>query len=296
VLTQLLKKLDDAVARVEQGILLISLGMMTLLVFSDVTQRTFTRQEGKTGKLILLFMGEVDEETKATIFSTVGPALFVLLSLAFVVFATQAARSIRHDRLNLEKPALGSSAGIGLGIWVGLFAALKLLLFIFPSGVPGAQKFALGFMLWAGFLGASLATKARRHIMLDAIKKRLDAGLAPYFAGLSGVFAMFFTLYLVRLGFNQVHEEFSDWAGTEGVGVYESLPIPYWTVTLSIPASLLITSLRFGAYGLADLWYGPTQGGEEGALADMAKQGLEAMAEADADADDVDTSTAEGEG
>lgn len=175
-LKRALKKLDDAVFRVERLVLLFSLAMMTLLVSLDVVQRTFSRPEGKTEQVLraLLYGKSPTPEQTAFVTGRLGPGVFWGLALIFLVLAAHSSRTIASERAQKPAPGLGRSVAWGAGLWVGALGFVYGLLWLFPSSVPGAQKFSLGFMLWSGMLGASLATRSRRHIVLDVVKKKLD--------------------------------------------------------------------------------------------------------------------------
>ncbi len=98
---------------------------------------------------------------------------------------------------------------VGAALFLGLTGFVYGLLLVFPSSVPGAQKFALGFMLWSGMLGASLATRTRRHIILDPIKKKLDAATLKPFSLIGGVLTFLFCAYLSLLGVMQLMQQFA---------------------------------------------------------------------------------------
>lgn len=257
-----LRLLDESVYRGERFLVGLCLCMMTLLVFVDVMQRTFSRQVGKTAKFLLWVLSETPEsDLGQTVANTVGPALFWVLAWFFTVAAVQSARHMRLTRSGAAssdaQAGLGRSVLLGTLFWAGFFGFLKGLLVVFPSGVPGAQKFALGLMMWAGFLGATMATHTRKHIVVDAVKKKLDPLMSCIFSGIGGVVAAALAGYFAFLGYLQWHEEYLDWATEEGVGVFEALPIPTWTVTLALPVTFAIIALRFFVMGLSDMWYGP---------------------------------------
>ena len=165
---------------------------------------------------------------------------------------------MRAKKENRDEPQvnMGQSFLFGTLLVAAFFGFLKVLLWVFPSGVPGAQKIALGFMMWAGFLGATMATHTRRHIVVDAVKKKLDPLMSCIFSGLGGIVTAALAGYFAFLGYLQLHEEYIDWATEEGVGVFEALPIPIWIVTLALPVTFGIIAIRFFIMGLADMWYG----------------------------------------
>lgn len=256
-----LTKLDDVVYQVERALLLLSLSMMTLLIFSDVVLRTFTRPVGKTASFLLwLLEGEepLSAATREAVANIWGPALFGGFILALCLFGVHAARVTGAERAGSPAPAFTKSAAIGLVLFVALWAVVKALVWLFPTGIAGAQRFALGFMVWAGFVGASIATKKKRHILLDAVKKKLDARVYPWFSAAGALVTSTFTFTFAYLAYTKLHDEIVEWIEIPNVGVFESLPIPVWIVTLALPVTFGLIGLRFLAQGMSDLLYGPT--------------------------------------
>jgi TRAP-type C4-dicarboxylate transport system permease small subunit len=258
-----LRSLDAGVYRCEKALVGLCLSMMTFLIFIDVMQRTFSRPVGKMAKFLLWVISEpVESDLGQSIANTVGPASFWVLAWLFAIGAVQSARHMRAQRGHAEELVdfnFMPSVVWGTFFWACFFGFLKALLWFFPVGVPGAQKFALGFMMWAGFLGATMATHTRRHIVVDAVKKKLDPLMSCIFSGLGGVASASLAGYLAFLGYLQLHEEYVDWATGEGVGVFEALPIPIWVVTLALPVTFGIIAIRFFVMGMADMWYGPPE-------------------------------------
>lgn len=268
-----MKKLDELANRIERALILVCVVGMTSLVMADVIQRTFSRPVGKTGQLVAWLgeklAGPLPPETRGLLEGAVGDAVFGLLALVFCVFAAHSARQVKAERAHAEPPRLPGSLVLGGGVLVVLAVAVKLLLVVFPSSVPGAQKFALGLMLWSGLLGASVATRERRHIILDAVTKKLDAGDKRLFSLLGGIATGAFCGFVALLGGLQVVGEIDEWASNDGVGLYESLPIPLWLATLAIPTSFLLMGARFVGYGIRDFLHGPPAGGDGGHGVDL---------------------------
>lgn len=268
-----LRALDDLVARIERVLILVAVTGMTVLVGADVVQRTFSRPVGKTEQLVAAIgekiAGPLSETTRALLEGRAGNAIFLVIALAFFVLGAHASRQVKAQRSSAPPPKFVGSLALGGGVLLAITAAVKLLLLAFPSSVPGAQKFALGLMLWAGMLGASLATRDKRHIVIDAVIKKLDDDAKRPFALLSGLATAMFCLFIFVLGALQLAGEVRDWAAHDGVGVFESLPIPTWTVTLAIPTTFLIMGLRFLAYGVRDFRFGVAKGGDGGHGVDL---------------------------
>jgi TRAP-type C4-dicarboxylate transport system permease small subunit len=257
-------RVDDFVYRIERLLLLLSLTMMTVLVALDVIQRSFSRQVGKTeGVILSVFYSNPTPEQTAFVVGVLGPALFLLLSALFFVLATHSSRSIAAERAKTPAPGFGKSIAVGIALSLAAALFVKGVLVVFPSSVPGAQKFALGFMLWSGMLGASLATRARRHIILDPIKKKLDPQTLKPFSLIGGLVTFVFCAYLALLGSLQLFQQIEEWSSGDGIGVYDALPIPLWVVTLAIPVTFTVMALRFLAQGLHDFKWGPPKGGAD---------------------------------
>lgn len=266
-------KVDERVNRVERALILVAVGGMTLLVGADVIQRTFSRPVGKTEQLVAWLgerlAGPLSAETRTLLEGPVGGAVFLVLALVAFVFATHAARVATAEKKSTPAPGFGGSALRGVMVLVACALAVKLLLWTFPSSVPGAQKFALGLMLWAGMLGASVAARERRHIVIDAVTKKLDDDSKRPMALVSGLVTGAFCACIAVLAGAQLGSEIHDWANNEGVGLYESLPIPTWIATLAIPTAFVIMGARFVGYGVRDFLLGPPAGGDGGHGVDL---------------------------
>jgi TRAP-type C4-dicarboxylate transport system permease small subunit len=291
-LRRLLVSVDDAVYAVERIVLLISMLMMIALVFADVVQRTFSRPVGKTAAMMVWLgnrFGELSKETVATIEGSVADGLFAIIALGFCVAGVQSARNftLRHQGDDAARAPFPLSIGIGAGVFIAGWGVIELMLVLAPQGIPGAQKFALGFFVWSGFIGASLAVRAKRHILLDAVKKKLSADVAPIYSFLGAFLTAAFCGFIAYMGFVKVFTEIGEWQESDHViHVYEALPIPTWIVTLAIPLFLGIGALRFLAAGLSDLLYGPPlhAGADEHGIdfAELERQQAEEQATAEA--------------
>ncbi len=261
-LRRLLSKLDQVIYQVERALLLVSVLMMTALVFADVIQRTFSRPVGKTAELLLALAGgakALEPATVKAIQDTWGPGAFAVLSLGLLVAATQSARTLAAARDDRPAPGMAVSIGIGLGAFLLTWGGIELLLYVAPSGIPGAQKFALGFLVWSGFLGASLAARSGRHIVLDAVRRKLTGRGAMIAAGLSGVLAGGFCWFLAFLGYDKSWTEIMEWSDSDGaIHVFEAAPVPVWLVTLAIPIGLTVVGARLLAVGVSEVLYGPS--------------------------------------
>jgi TRAP-type C4-dicarboxylate transport system permease small subunit len=267
-------RLDALVFQLERVLLVISLAMMTVLVTADVLQRTFSRPVGKMASLLFALWADPSAEQRALVVDWLAPGAFGALSLVLCVLAAHARRAMAAK--DGPPPGFVGSAVRGAILWAGLALAIRALLWAFPSSVPGAQKFALGFMLWSGMVGASLATRARRHIMLDAVTKKLTGQTQRVFFLLSGLTAAAFCGLLGVLGTIELVGQFHDWSQGEGIGEYDALPIPTWIATLAIPFAFWMMSARFLGQAVHDVVWGPPTGGTDAHGVDLealAKEG-----------------------
>jgi TRAP-type C4-dicarboxylate transport system permease small subunit len=255
-----LERVDDLIARGERALLLVSLTMMTLLIGADVTQRTFSRPVGRTEAVLLWFVekvaGPLSPEAQARVTGPIGGGVFLVVALLFFVAAARTAQGAGAAG-NASPGTWGQAIRNALVGFVVVVVAVKALLVVFPSSVPGAQKFALGFMLWSGMLGASLATKTRRHIVLDPVVKKLTGDTRKRVAFVGGVVAASFCAFIALLGALQLGGEVKEWSSGDGVGVYPALPIPMWIATLAIPSTFAVMAFRFVKNALFDLRHGP---------------------------------------
>ena len=111
-------------------------------------------------------------------------------------------------------------------------------------------------MLWTGFLGASMTTKDKRHISIDAFSKLIPQKYKFITDSLAYFCCTLFCGFLCLLGIMYVQENYIDWVESGGrVSTFPILALPYWPVTASIPISLFIMSLRFLGYGISMLYH-----------------------------------------
>jgi C4-dicarboxylate transporter DctQ subunit len=273
-------RIDDMVVRGERAVILFAVAGMTLLVGADVVQRTFSRPVGKTAQLVVASLeamaGPLAEGARANA-ERGGEGVFVVAAFALLLVATHQARHHTAQRENRGNVGLLASALWALLTLVLTTVAIRALLFVFPSSVPGAQKLALALMLWAGMLGASMATRERRHIVLDALKKRVPEERQRLFALTSGFLTASFCGFITLLSTIQLLGEIEAWAEGDNIGMFDSVPLPTWLATLAVPAAFAIMSVRFFAYAIRDFRFGPPKGGDGGHGVD-----LDALAEQDA--------------
>jgi TRAP-type C4-dicarboxylate transport system permease small subunit len=234
---------------VERTVVVLAAIGMTVLVFLELWHRNLTGRIGETGTNWLGLI--VHPDPAAPNSDAVLPLLMLWAGVAlFMVFAVDRGLSRRLDSrpLRMLCGALGAAGLFGLSRW---FVAIA------PNNIPGAKTLALGCLLYLAFFGASIAAEQRKHIGVDAIRKNVPEGLKPLFAFLGGLGGAAFCLFLAWLGYLQVSADYAAWTENPAVKIYESVPVPYWTVRIAIPIGLAVAALRFAGQALDDLWFGP---------------------------------------
>ncbi len=102
-----------------------------------------------------------------------------------------------------------------------------------------ATKLALFLMIWVGFVGASVATKERKHLAIDVASRVLSPKGAKVAAFFSLAIAAGFCFVLAGYAWDLVAES-KEYGDREGV-----LPIPTWIIQTIIPFTLVVMGARF---------------------------------------------------
>ena len=167
-------------------------------------------------------------------------------------------RAEREQRNNASVDFPGS-LGIGAGVFLVCAALVKLTVWVAPTGIPGAQKYALGMLVWAGLLGASIVTRSRGHIVLDAMKKKLDDDTLPWISALGAIVTASVAGFIAYLSAITTHEKLTEWTESEfAIGrIHDSTPIPEAFTYMALPVAFGLIGIRFFAQGISDLLWGP---------------------------------------
>lgn len=134
------------------------------------------------------------------------------------------------------------TALVGLGL---LQIVLRNLL---ASGLFWADGLLRHIVLWLGFLGASLATRERRHLSIDALMRALPVRGRPWLTLLTELVAAMICALLTRDALTLVRYEYT--AGTvlaSGVATWLAqsiIPLGFFTMTLRFTLRALATLLQ----------------------------------------------------
>lgn len=208
-----LARLDDLLYDGERALVATALMVMSAAVFVDVSWRTSHSLEGNTAR------------------GFVVAGLFLCLMGGATVRWPSATRAKR--------------LGAGLAAFVVLSGVIALI-HAAPNGFGWSQRLSLALLLWVGFLGGSMATKQGLHIAVDAVRRVVPARLKRSFEVAGGVVTVALSAFLTWLGVLYAHANWTDWVESEHqAGVFESLPIPYWTASMPIAIGFGLMTARF---------------------------------------------------
>jgi C4-dicarboxylate transporter, DctQ subunit len=126
---------------------------------------------------------------------------------------------------------------------------LQVVLRFFDQGFPWAEELARYLMIWAGFLGASIATRHRRHLKIDILPRFLETNSAArsVVLRLAALVSAGFCFFLVKVGYDFVANSLKFGRTSTSMGV------PIWIIQLSIPLTTLIMACRFTGHVFGDL-------------------------------------------
>lgn len=134
---------------------------------------------------------------------------------------------------------VGRLIGIGAVLIGGLYLSFKV-----GSGYSWGPQISLVLLLWMAFIGASMATYARKHLTIDAIRKVIPTRFERAFNALSFMLAAVVTTAFYLLSYHYLLKRLGD--------VPEPGNIPDWVKVASIPVAFGLITLRFGCYAIAE--------------------------------------------
>ena len=113
------------------------------------------------------------------------------------------------------------------------------------SGLFWADELLQHMVLWLGFLGASLATRARRHLSIDVLSHVLPLSWQLWLGLLVNAVALGLCLLLVQAAWGLVRSEYT-------AGTVLTFGVPAWLAQSIIPLGFGAITLRF-ALRLAEI-------------------------------------------
>lgn len=240
---QILSRIDDRIEVIERLTVLIFLAIMSASVFFDVVHRISATPNGVIlSTLMLVWPGEITPELKDSLGQYGVPAVAAVFAW---IFCYGTLRTAKGSTFSVAQSA-GAAVVLTAVLGVAIFALLKL----FPNGLVWSQPLSLGLLLWVALLGATLATKARGHIVLEAAEGLWPQAARRWTRLTGGLVAATFCIILVVLGTAYTQDFYEQW--TTGVGFISGVRIPKWLVLAAMPICFALMGTRFIAYSISD--------------------------------------------
>lgn len=132
---------------------------------------------------------------------------------------------------------------------VSILAVMVVLAFlqvvlrnVFDTGILWADTFLRHMVLWIGFLGASLAAEAERHIGIDIITRFLAKKLQHIARIITHLFAAVVCMMLAEASFTFLSQE-REWGAV--VFTLGTTDVLSWHVQVIIPFGFSLIAFRF---------------------------------------------------
>jgi C4-dicarboxylate transporter DctQ subunit len=129
---------------------------------------------------------------------------------------------------------------------LGLGLLQVLLRNLFASGLFGADALLRHLVMWLGFIGASLATRERRHLSMNVLGQALPAWCQPWLTLLTDLAACVVCAMLTQAAWRFVQYE-------HAAGTVLAFGLATWLAQSIMPLGFLLMTLRFALGALATL-------------------------------------------
>ena len=235
-------RMDKNIYQFERWFVTIALSVMILVVFLSIVWNFFSTPTGKIYDLLELILGEAQSDDEAGNLKIFATIVNVGLWTALCMFGVKTSKPDWPVGKIAVRGIVLSIAGLMFG---------KLVVLAAPSGLVFSQRVALSLLLWVVMVGSSMAAYTRRHIVLQAMQKAIPEDKLRNHAALGLVVASCFTLFLAVVGWTYAMNNLKTWIDSSmHAGIFESIAIPYWTVTISVPLGFGLTLARFVGHAI----------------------------------------------
>lgn len=119
---------------------------------------------------------------------------------------------------------------------------------LLPEGYTWAEELSLILLAWMSFLGASMATRAQRHIVVDALSRIMPDKMGAYARAVGLMATALICLYVAALAYEAIFGPRGDLVSGE---IRPATGLPAWTITASVVIAFGLMGLRFAAYSVA---------------------------------------------
>lgn len=226
--------------RLKQNLMGVLWGVLSVLYVwvvhsSTLSLATLERRHG----------GELTPGSYDWLVAQVSSTSVILLHLT-VVIAMLLYYEFQRERPDESTSSAAAMAGriarvaVILTTW-GVFGYLATKV---GSGYSWGPQLSLVLLLWMAFIGASMATYARKHLTIDAIRKVIPTKYERAFNAASNLAAAIITAAFFLLAYHYLLKRLGDVASPGS--------IPDWVKVASIPLSFALITIRFGSYAIAE--------------------------------------------
>lgn len=120
-----------------------------------------------------------------------------------------------------------------------LLASTQILLRNFlDSGYVWIDPILRVMVLWLGLIGATVATRANKHIRIDLLSRYFDRNTHRLIQSVVGQVSAWTCLVIAWYGFKWIHLDYLD-------GLTSFAGIPAWMLEVIIPATFTLIGLRY---------------------------------------------------
>ena len=243
-------KLDKAIYQGERWFVTAALSIMIAVVFLSIVWNFFSTPEGKIYDLLEALLGKPDPETLSGAeleaakesLRTMATGINLALWAGICIFGVRTAK---------QDWPMGKVVGHGIIVSISGILFGQIVVWLFPSGLVFSSRIALSLLLWVVMIGSSMAAYTRRHIVLQAMQKAIPEDKLRSHAAVGLVIASTFTFFLAVVGWTYAMNNLQTWLDSDmSAGIFESIAIPYWTVTISVPLGFGLTLARFVGHAI----------------------------------------------
>lgn len=114
-----------------------------------------------------------------------------------------------------------------------------ILRYIFFKSLFWAEELAMYLMIWVICIGASLATRRKQHLLIDALVRVFPGRMKTGAAFVGNLISGLTCLFMVKVGIDFVME------AREFGHLSTAMQLPLWIVYLALPVTVLLMGYRF---------------------------------------------------
>ena len=158
-----------------------------------------------------------------------GPLLYfvfylILFVTGIIVIVTAICEEVDRLFAKVEKAFIAIALLIMTALSFLDYMRRELPFFSFE--IDGGPNFAVVLMVWVGFLGASLATRQRKHLAVDASDRILSTKAARLTKRFSSLIAAGFCWYMLDVSLQLINQNLIAGTGQEALPLWDSLQGP----------------------------------------------------------------------